>query len=100
MERQYTHDSQIIYVDPKGRKHAAIVTAWWGAPNASYDGEIMGTMSETLPPGSKPGCNLVYVATEIDKKDPYGRQIERATSVVHKSRQAAPANFWCWPDEL
>ena len=41
-----------------------------------------------------------YVVSEPDKADPYGRQIERETSVVHKSDQVAPGMYWCWPDEM
>ncbi len=48
----------------------------------------------------EPGCNLVFVSSEVDKTDPYGRQIERATSVVHRSKQPAHGRFWMWPDEM
>jgi len=95
--RHYTHDAQIIYVDPRGKPHAAIVTAWWGLKDCTQEGETFGNGLEGE---GEPGCNLVFVVGETDKKDPYGRQIERATSVVHKSKQSAHGNFWCWPAEL
>lgn len=66
------------YVDPRGEAHNALVTVWW----------------------SDVGCNVVFTSGDEEKRDSYGRQIERATSVVHKSMQPAHGNFWCWPDEL
>lgn len=83
MERTYDQNQAIVYVDPKGERHAALVTAWWGP---------MGS-------GTERGCNLVYVTSDPDKRDPYGLQLERATSVCHKNSQPAPGNFWCWSDE-
>jgi hypothetical protein len=41
-----------------------------------------------------PSINLVYVTGDEAKTDPYGRQIERATSVVHKSGQSAHGRYW------
>jgi len=102
MNRSHTHDSHIIYVDPQGVRHAAIVTSWWGAEGAGSKGE--GTYGSKPPDpyqgaAGDPGCNLVYVSGDTAKTDPYGRQLERATSVVHKSKQPAHGNYWCWPDE-
>lgn len=86
MDRALKIGDSIRYVDSKARVHNALVTVVWpifGGGNApNY------------------GCNLVYVAGEEDKTDPYGRQLERATSVCHKSAQPAPGNFWAWSDEI
>lgn len=103
MERKYDHNSAIIYVDPHGTHHSAIVTSWWGVAGASYGGDPCG--SDPAPhgyagPNGEPGCNLVFVDKEAAKIDPYGRQISRSTSVVHKSKQPAHGNYWCWPDEV
>lgn len=68
---------EVRYVDPKGREIRALVTAWWGDPSAT-DASI----------------NVVFVTPDSDKTDSYGRQTERATSVPHKSNQAAPGNYW------
>jgi hypothetical protein len=70
-----TVGSRVIYTDPVGREHDALVTADWG----------------NTPTGS---INLVYVSDDEASTDQYGRQIERKTSVVHKESQAAPGNFW------
>lgn len=88
MTRKYDTDSQIIFVDSKGEAHSALATVWWD------------TISTYRSDQGEPGCNVVYVSTDTSKTDPYGRQIEKATSVVHKMKQAAPGNFWCWPDEF
>lgn len=111
MQREYTHNSQIVYVDHKGAAHAALVTSWWGVKGAGWDGDPYGTpapdpevhgtaVPEYTGPTGEPGCNLVYVDGDRTKNDPYGRQISRETSVVHKSKQPAHGNFWCWPDEM
>lgn len=88
MTRKYDHDSQVIYVDPKGKPHTALVTIWWNDVSTYRSDQ------------GEPGCNVVYVSDDQQKSDPYGRQIERATSVVHKMKQPAPGNYWCWPDEI
>ena len=87
MEKTHDRDSHIIYVDPKGVAHAALVTIWWKKGHCSTE-------------QSEPGCNLIYVTGDESKKDPYGHQIERATSVVHRSYQPAAGNYWKWPDEV
>jgi len=46
-------------------------------------------------PRQAPGLNLVLVSNDEAKDDPYGRQIERETSVVHVSNQPAPGAYWC-----
>lgn len=83
MERNFDLNSQIIFVDSHGVAHSALPTKWWG-PMC----------------GPQLGCNLLYVSGDDTKTDPYGRQIERATSVVHKFAQSAPGMYWCWPDEI
>ena len=41
-----------------------------------------------------PSVNLVFVTGDDSKTDPYGRQIERESSVVHRKEQGAHGNFW------
>ena len=77
----YEPGDVVCYVDPRGRPRLALVTTWWGEGRSA--------------PGNEPACNLVLVSDDESKKDPYGRQIERETSVVHRSMQGAPGNFWC-----
>jgi hypothetical protein len=93
MEKKYDQNSHIVYVDPKGVPHSALATVWW-------DGNDRTQVAAYIAASGEPGCNLVYVTEDGSKKDPYGRQLERSTSVVHKSKQAAHGNFWCWPDEM
>ncbi len=85
MGRELVIGSNIIFVDPQRQEHLALVTQVWPGMGGSSD--------------AAPGCNLVYVSGDASKTDPYGRQLERATSVTHKSRQPAPGNFWKWVDE-
>ena len=67
----------VTYVDPVANERPAVLTAVWGE---AYE--------------SAPSVNLVFVSDDESKHDPYGRQIERATSVVHRSHQAAHGNYW------
>lgn len=96
MERRYEIGQTVIFVDAKGKAHDALVTAWWMQPGLDHRSCNTGVPTE----GTSVGCNVVYVVSEPDKADPYGRQIERETSVVHKSGQTAPGMYWCWPDEM
>lgn len=91
MTRKYEVGEHVIYFDAYGKPHKALVTIWW-----------MGVteISEYRAENGEPGCNVVYVESDPLKDDSYGRQINRATSVVHKSKQNAHGFKWCWPDEL
>lgn len=86
MERKLEIGTPIIYVDAHRVGHHALSTiVWRQGPYQQGD--------------SEPGCNLVIVSSDPAKDDPYGRQIERFTSVVHLARQPAGGWCWCWPDE-
>lgn len=81
MERDLKVGDHIIYIDSKFVEHDALATRVWPGCGG----------------GAVPGCNLVIVSGDESKDDPYGRQIERASSIVHKSTQPAGANCWEWP---
>lgn len=86
MERSYEVGKHVVYVDPQGVAHDAVVTVWWSLDYYRKEGK-------------EPGCNLVYVSGDPAKDDTYGRQIERSTSVIHMGVQPAHGNYWRWPDE-
>jgi hypothetical protein len=73
----------VIFIDSKRTRHAALVTHVW-------PGIAGGTVA---------GANVVFVSNDEARTDPYGRQLERATSIVHLSAQPAGAFAWCWPSE-
>ena len=64
-------------MDPKGNRHNALVICVFGNG-----------------PSGKPSINMVIVSDDPAKDDPYGRQIERVTSVTHKDDQGATAFYW------
>lgn len=67
----------VVYVDPVGVAHPALVTAPWG-----------------------PTCiNLVYVSKDDSRRDSYGRQLERAPSCSHATVVPVHGNYWRFPDE-
>ncbi len=75
-ERAVAIGAAVIYVDPRGKRREAIVTAVWGKPE------------------EHPAINVVFVSADDAKHDNCGRQVERATSVVHQTAQPAPGNYW------
>jgi hypothetical protein len=79
--------SSIVFVDAKAQRHNALVTIVWNQVE-SYRSDA-----------GEPGCNLVFISGDADRNDSCGRQMERQTSVVHKSKQPAHGMYWCWPDE-
>jgi len=87
MERKYEIGQHVIFVDPRGVRRDALVTVWWG--------DVTSYRSES----GEPGCNLAFISGDESRQDSCGRQIERSTSVVHKSKQPAHGNYWCWPNE-
>lgn len=90
-EEKYKVGAHVIYFDEFGEPHDALVTIWWMGV-----AEIKDYRAEN----GEPGCNVVFVEDDVKKEDSYGRQINRATSVVHKSKQNAHGFKWCWPSEL
>jgi hypothetical protein len=66
----------IVYVDEVSVAHDALVTAYWGGdhPNGAL--------------------NCVYVSDDDSKKDPYGRQLERASSVSRQGPHTAHGRYW------
>lgn len=91
MERELNIGDDVNYVDEYGVKHTALVTQTWlyGKKLGDYKAQY----------GQYPSLNVVYVTREESKSDPYGHQIERATSVVYKAQQAAPGRYWTFTDE-
>lgn len=68
----------VIYCDPTGVDHTALVTAVWpGATDLSW-----------------PLVNLVYVSGLNTEQDSYGRQIKRQTSLGHKTQNAVHGQYW------
>ena len=67
----------VVYHDPVGKPFDAVVTAVWG-----------------------PTCiNVVFVSGDENKQDNYGRQIERQTSLSHKSVMQVHGFYWRFQDE-
>lgn len=66
----------VVYVDEVSVSHSALVTAYWGGeyPNGAI--------------------NCVYVTSDATKTDPYGRQLERASSVSRQSEHTARGRYW------
>jgi hypothetical protein len=76
-QRQPKVGEPVVYVDPVGVAHPALVTNPWG-----------------------PTCvNLVCVSSDDKKTDGYGRQIERYSSCSHKSVVPVHGNYWRFADE-
>lgn len=86
----------VIFTDGQGVDHNALVVAVFGEvthfPQDSEDA--------TCRPGSMPCLNAVWVSSNEDMQDPYGRQICRDhTSIVHATYQPAHGIYWRWPGE-
>lgn len=84
---------RVIFVDEVMVRHEALVTEWHGETRELEAGEHHPATT------SEPAVNLLIVSTDEQKRDQYGRQIERSSSIVHRSSQGAHGNYWMWPDE-
>lgn len=113
MERTFKIGCRVIFFDSHRVEHEALVTNWF---HAGPDGETLdeyivrnGADPVHPPPADMtasvflPCCNVVWVTSEKSKEDPYGRQLERASSVSY-GRQMGTVPFigmcWAWPDEI
>lgn len=68
----------VWFVDGRRQERPALVTAVWG-PTSD---------------GRPPSINVVVVSLDEDRRDQYGRQVERETSLVHEANQPAHGMFW------
>lgn len=72
----------IVVVDEHYQRHTGLVTAVHGEFGGDY----------------VPCINAVWVSGDDTKRDPYGRQLERTSSLQHYSqgpnRMPTPGRFW------
>lgn len=66
----------VIYTDEVGVEHNALVTIYFGGERP--DGAL----------------NCTFLSSDAAKSDPYGRQIERASSVSRQSEHTAHGRHW------
>jgi len=105
MERAFKIGCRVVFFDSLRQQHDAIVTNWFhGGPDGQTIEELQAARDArgVTSPLSMPCSNIVWVSSDVNKTDPYGRQVERATSVSHgKSQGLVPflGMSWCWPDE-
>lgn len=78
----------IVFVDSHGVDHDALVTAVHGE---AREIQMYGSNEKIW---WEPCINLVFVSTDENKTDPYGRQLERHTSVGHQSTSTAHGMFY------
>lgn len=71
----------VIIVDPHGVQRDALVTCIWGKVE------------------DVPCINVAFVSGDESRQDSYGRQTERTTSLVHKTRQAAHGFYYMMPGD-
>lgn len=76
----------VVYHDPRGVQHAALVVAAHGGEHWSYP--------------HSPCVNIVWVSGDESRTDNIGRQIERMSSCCHvKVQGIAHGNYYRFPDE-
>jgi hypothetical protein len=85
----------VIFIDERYKKHNALVT--------QVHGDVAEWTSEKFSGPERhwyiPCINLLFVAADEHRTDQYGRQIERPSSVVHKSNNSAGGNCFVFPGE-
>ena len=106
MERAFKIGCSVIFFDSHREPHEALTTNWFHGDHNGIsvaDWEAAQRARGVTSPLWMPCCNVVYTAPDEAKQDPYGRQLERATSVSY-GRQQGTTPFvgmcWCWPDEI
>ena len=67
----------VLYTDERGKDHDSLVTAVW---------------SETC-------INCLFVSSDETKRDDYGRQIERPSSVTKGGPTSAHGRYWRFTGE-
>lgn len=75
--------------DEVGKVHDGLVTAVHGYPS-----EAAAREAGLTSPYYKPSINAVFVTGDGTKNDPYGRQIERLSSLQHRDTATAHGRFY------
>lgn len=88
----------VIYVDPFGVVRGAILTTIWDRGQNGRGDSHNNTVESDA---DAPCVNLVFTSGDDNRTDNAGagRQIERASSVVHMRMQSAHGNYWRRLDE-
>ena len=92
MERTLKVGDHVIFHDAYRVAHHALVTRVFsnGMPLSAFVQAY----------GSMPCVNVLWTSDDPAKTDPYGQQVERATSVVHGSAQPVRAGmYFLFPGE-
>lgn len=92
----------VVFIDEHRQKHNALVTIYHGHKDGETIREFRSRYGHAETSTSMPCVNLLFVSGDVEKTDPYGRQIERKTSISHGSQQT-PANLgfcFVFPDEV
>ena len=90
--RKLAIGDSVIYVNEFGKPLNALCTQNWGRGEFSI-------APDSVYPQDPPSINVVFVTPNEDKTDSCGRQIDRETSVVHRTRQGAHGRYWKFADE-
>lgn len=72
---------EVVFVDSVGKQFPALITAIHGRPE------------------DVPCVNVVFISGDETRQDSYGRQVERSTSVVHRSKQPAHGFYYMEPGD-
>lgn len=75
--------------DELGKVHDGLVTTIHGYPS-----EAAAREAGLTSPYFKPSINSVFVTDDATKNDPYGRQIERLSSLQHRDTATAQGRFY------
>ena len=87
MERKFVNvGDHIIFTDTRRKQHSGLVTE-------VHDSGVEQRRD------SLPAVNVLYVVDDETRMDQYGRQIERESSVVHRTMNSAEANCYHLSDE-
>lgn len=77
--------------------HVKVVTESYEERDALVT-TVHGTFPEEGKPGFIPCINVVYISSDPAKRDPYGQQVERMSSLQHFSQgpggMPKPGRFW------
>ena len=87
--RQPRVGESVLFFNPQGLPSPGLITAVHGEARYDKDGKCT----------YAPLINVVFTSLDEDKTDPYGRQIERASSVSHWIGHYAHGMYWAYPDD-
>lgn len=99
-KRKLKLGQSVVYFDSYGKPGKALVTNIFHQYVKADERHTGLEVEFDAVGGQYPCLNLLFISKDVTRRDDCGRQMERNTSVIHKTHTPAQGNYWIFEDEF